>query len=171
MKRILLATALILSTISYAQVSFSHAGGLKLLLAFSENDLASPVGVVYSPRVNIIDLSDNATVSLGTHATVAFSFTAGTNGSSSSGTFEIPIVAEYNFGLKSTNKNDNNLGFYLGGGYSFFDSSDFRTDSSGPTFTGGLRFFMGDAPLDLNISYTGASNNVTVVGLGIQYIF
>jgi hypothetical protein len=164
-------TLLFVGLTAFTQVSFSHAAGAKLLIASSENSSTAPIGIVYSPRLNLFEINDNSTVSIGTHATVAFSFSVGTNGSSSSGTFEIPLVAEYNFGLKSTNKNDTNLGFYLGGGYSFFDSSEFISDSAGPTITGGLRFYMGDAPLDLNISYTSTSNDVNIIGLGMHYIF
>jgi hypothetical protein len=166
-----------------AQVSFSHAAGIKLLVpAFNSAsvlDIESEptLGLMYSPRVNVIQFN-NSTISLGTHFAMAFEGSFNTNGNNSSSfVFDIPFVIEYNFGLASNRRNTDKFGLYVGGGYGVHNSGGSETISSKISgFIGniGVRFFSFGVPFDIHASYlkgTGDTSNDSVFGLGLQYTF
>jgi hypothetical protein len=169
-----------------AQLSFSHSGGVKIFFTPSynstvnnfsfESESRNSGGVLYSPRINFVEL-DNSTFSLGTHIGLAFQgeFNSNTGGSSSF-TYDIPVVFEYNFGLASNNDNFENFGFYVGAGYGIHNSGGSDAESSrisGLVANAGLRFYIIEQPIDINFSYlkgSGESKDASVIGLGVQYM-
>lgn len=182
MKKVLGLALILVTSISYAQVSFSHAAGIKLLVASSEaqtisigdatvdieSQSSSAVGILYSPRLNLVEVGDNSTISVGTH--IALTFEANSR-SETSFVYDIPIVAEYNFGLASNNDNDDSFGFFIGGGYGIYDSNNLVDSVTGPVVNGGLRFLISDNPIDVSASYLIGADNINVFGLGLQYVF
>jgi len=184
MKKLLLLavfSVLGLSQLS-AQVSFSHAIGIKYYIvtlpsqtvevagvSFETESLSSSsAGILYSPRLNFVEIGDNSTISLGTHLGLAFQIESQ---GESSFTYDVPLVAEYNFGQASNNDNDSSFGFYVGAGYGIHNSSMLSEAVSGPIANGGIRFLIADLPLDLNVSYLVGSDSLNVLGVGVQYAF
>lgn len=68
---------------------------------------------MYSPRLNVVEVGDNSTVSIRSRLGLAFEVSTRQG---SSFIYDIPIVAEFNFGQASNNDNDSGFGFYIGGG-------------------------------------------------------
>ncbi len=177
----LLFTIIAISIFSFAsaQVSFSHAVGAKFYLSTNSDADYSSIGIMYSPRLNVAELGDNATVSIGTH--IGLAFEGNSRDGSSSFVYDLPIVAEYNFGSTSSKDNDEAFGFYVGGGYAIHNSSDFDEAISGPVVDGGIRFMIAEKPIDVNFSYLIASKTVdlgllgstsinqSIFGVGVQY--
>jgi len=182
-KLLLLTTIAFLGVLSVnAQMSFSHSFGGKYYSAMIaaksievggvtveiEKQSSDAIGALYSPRLNLVEVGDNSTVSIGTHIGLAVQVSTQQG---SSFIYDIPIVAEYNFGQASNNDNDSGFGFYIGGGYGIHNSSAFNDPISGPVVNGGLRFVIADKPLDLNVSYLIGSDDINVLGVGIQLCF
>ena len=159
-----------------AQVSFSHAAGGKVFIGSGEGFEYSSFGILYSPRLNFVEIGDSSTLSLGTHLGLGFqgSYNSRDGGESSSFVFDVPVVVEFNFGQASNNDNDDGFGFYAGAGYGIHKSSDFGESFSGPVASAGLRFAIADRPLDVNLSYqmgTGDFKDFAILGIGAQYCF
>ncbi len=177
MKKLLVAIIITICTFSFAnaQVSFSHAVGAKYFLATNSDLDYSAVGILYSPRLNVVELGDNSTVSIGTH--IGLAFQGNSRDGSSSFVYDLPIVAEYNFGSTSNRDNDESFGFYVGGGYSIHNSSDFYEAISGPVVGGGVRFMIVEKPIDINFSYLISTRTLvgnrsidqSILGIGVQY--
>jgi hypothetical protein len=146
------------------QPSFSHTVGFTLYTAHQYTSF----GLLYSPRLNFAQFSDNATFSLGTHLGLANSLDA-TSETNNSNTFDnysidVPIVVEYNFGNGASDESLNLFGFFIGGGYGFHNAEWKKIENSslynrslhirGPVINGGLRFTVGGMfPLGVRVGY------------------
>lgn len=104
----------------------------------------------YFPRFNFIE-NDNSSISIG------LPIGAGVNlvkdlysGSGISWGFDLPVVLDYNMGLKSTQENESSFGGYLGVGFGYmYTSYSISGDvdkviSYGPIFRGGIRLSTGE---------------------------
>ncbi len=171
MKKLLLVAAIAVFGITSvsAQISFSHSLGGKLFSLSGDNADYSSIGALYSPRLNVLEVGDNGTLSIGTHIGLAFE---ANSREESSFVYDLPLVVEYNFGQASSNDNDGGFGFYVGGGYGIHNSSVFGDPMKGPVASAGLRFTIADKPLDINFSYligSGDSKDYNLIGAGLQY--
>jgi hypothetical protein len=181
MKKSLLIFLTFLGINVFAQTSFSHSAGVGYLVA--ENvGLAS---LFYNPRLNIVEVSEKSTISVGSHLGLGFSFNSSSNsrsGSESSGSFgfDIPVVAEFNFGCKSNPDNEDGFGFFLGtgGGYNSISVSQNGASASVSSFgvysNLGLRFILKDTyPIELRGSYllNVKDGGVNVIGATLNYCF
>lgn len=142
--------------LSFAQLSFSHDVGVGIYVA--ENGANSPA-IVYSPRLNVLEIQDHMTISVGTHlgAWLAFNSREGGDGSFA---FDLPIMASINFGqYAQPEAEDLNIGGFVGVGYGISrlgSESTFTTDyneANGLVFDGGLRFILRGIPLGIRGSY------------------
>lgn len=175
MKKIKLILAFALMSIStqfsYAQVSFSHGLGAEI---FSTSNALVPA-LVYSPRVNFLQLASEATVSAGTHLGLGFNYSS--DGGDNYFAYEVPLVAELNLGSGSSPDSDVGFGGFLGLGYGInkIGSSDIGTaynDASGIYVNAGLRAIINDQPMGLRVSYL-MNNKVgfsDVVGFSFFYM-
>jgi hypothetical protein len=182
MKKSLLIFLTFLGINVFAQTSFSHSAGAGYLVA--ENlGLGS---LFYNPRLNLIEVSENSTISVGSHLGLGFSFNSSSNSRSGSDEssggfgFDIPVVAEYNFGCKSNPDNEDGFGFFLGtgGGYNSISVSQNGASASVASFgvysNLGLRFILKDTyPVELRGSYllNVKDGGVNVIGATINYCF
>ncbi|MCI5058398.1 MAG: hypothetical protein MRY83_19965 [Flavobacteriales bacterium] len=159
---------------SFGQLSFSHSlGG-----AYYATSITGAPGIMYSPRLNFMELSDETTVSIGTHLGLGVVFNS-RDGGSNSYVLDLPIVAEINFGLAANQDTRSSFGGFVGLGYGFnrigADStfgSDFN-EGSGVLFNGGLRAIIKERPLGLRVSYMLNSDEEfeDVISVGLFYIF
>lgn len=100
----------------------------------------------YFPRVNLSE-SENSSFSIGVPVGAGIGIlTSGGNAQGISWGFNIPVVADYNFGCKSTPDNPNKFGGYFGGGFGYMytawnagDGTE-NANSYGPIGRCGLRF-------------------------------
>lgn len=175
MKKIKLILALALMSIttqfSYAQVSFSHTLGAA---AYSSSNALVPA-VVYSPRVNFLQLASEATVSAGTHLGFGFNYSSDQTGNYFA--YELPLVAELNLGAGSSPDSDVGFGGFLGLGYGINkigspgDGAAYN-NASGIYVNAGLRAIINDQPMGLRVSYL-MNNKVgfsDVVGISFFYM-
>ncbi len=167
-------------SISRSQISFSHSVGLSFIMPTNQDlvDIGG-LGVEYSPRLNVLEVGDNSTVSVGTHLLLG-----GSGGDSRSGFdfyYSLPLVAEYNFGSASNRDNMDNFGFYVGGGYGIFSQTVLSSSINAPVLTGGVRFIFRENIIDINVSYMPSTYKYKVAGesfsidqslvnIGIQYV-
>ena len=176
MRRFIFACAIFFISIStQAQVSFQHGGGVGYFFTSS----IGGYGLVYAPRLNVAELSDDLSVSINAKPGLSFDFNANsrTGGSGTLG-FDLPIFAAINLGMGAMPDSDANFGGYIGGGYSissFAYADDISSDSStggGLMVIGGARFIFKDRPVGINASFTaGSGDKESVLGLRFLYYF
>lgn len=174
LKLVLLMVVMTVTTkITFGQVSFSHAlGG-----AFYLSDLASSPALVYSPRLNFVELNDEMTISAGTH--LGFGFNYSTDGTDNYFAYELPIVAELNLGNSSSPNSDASFGGFAGLGYALNkmgNSSVFGAsynNAAGLYVNAGLRALINDRPIGLRVSYLMNSKVgfTDVLGVSLFYSF
>lgn len=157
------------------QVRFSHAIGASYYASKSANT----AGIVYSPRVNLLNLNNKITLSAGTHLGIGFAFASSGSNTSTTFHYDLPLVAEINFGHGAHKEVSSRFGGFLGAGYGFnrmqsvSDSpSDYR-QSNGFLINGGLRFKIKNASWGVRASYLfnhkAGGGNIT--SLGVFYTF
>jgi len=180
-------TCILLCQLTHAQYfkpTFSHTLGFSFYAA--NNEYASG-GLLYSPRMNFAMLSDNASVSLGTHLGIGNSLDSDTDDSNNSiynYSIDVPIVVEYNFGNGATNTTTYRFGGFIGGGYGFHNAQwkkvegGYLYDKSlhirGPVINGGLRFTITRTiPLGVRVGYmfNGSPGFTGVSGIGTAALF
>lgn len=171
MKKILLTIALFYSVqFAFGQVSFSHSFGAAL---YASSSTLMPA-LTYSPRVNILELKKEITVSAGTHLGLGAFIDSYTG--SGAFMYDIPLVAEINFGHAAKPKTRSSFGGFAGLGYginkTITDGSTEETEDSanGIIFNAGIRAIINEKALGLRASYlmdSGGTNNI--ISLGIQY--
>lgn len=168
LKPFLLVAVAVTTTINLnAQVSFSHSVGLSY---FNCTIIGVPA-IVYSPRVNLVELSDNATVSVGSNIGI------GGNGNSRDGFSDVllnlPLLAELNLGTKANPDNDGNIGGFVGAGFGFNYMSDYYDENStvGIVLNGGIRANIMQKPIEIRASYQLSTNklNYNVFGVSAAY--
>ena len=137
-----------------AQITYSHSAGASI---FSSKNVISG-GINYSPRINIIKLDENLTFSLGSH--IAIGMPRKVNGVKYLD-YDLPFVAELNFGQGAKPGAGPKLGGFIGAGFginkmgskdsiSIFNNYN---DASGIVINGGLRLLINDMPCGFRISY------------------
>jgi len=142
-----------------AQFEFNWGAGIGIHQVGSRY---SP-GLVVAPRVNIVDLSDNASVSIGTKASLLYFSLA--NGSQDLPEtrlgFDAPVFAMVNIGRESNDYAIEQMGFVVGIGYSFGqltlsgDNYEEVLQADGVALMGGLRFqAFGNRSMGINVSQT-----------------
>jgi len=117
----------------------------------------------YFPRYNIVE-NGNSSISLGAPLGLGFGSVSNFSNGTSSLYFAVdaPLVADYNFGWKSTTDNNSRVGGYVGGGFGYrytsFSYSDayygdggFHANSYGPLIRGGVRLGMGGSDMGLTL--------------------
>lgn len=173
-KNILLGTfLLLLSQFSFGQISFSHSLGV----SYYSSSLASAPGIMYSPRINFIELSDETTISAGTHLGLGILYNSGEGASSF--VLDLPIVAEINFGHGANPDTESSFGGFAGLGFGISkisSASAFGTDynnAAGIVINGGIRTIIKEKPLGLRVSYllNTKEGYKNVIGIGVFYTF
>jgi len=176
-KKIILALTLIcgFAATSNAQLSFQHSAGGAVYLS---KDFSS-YGIVYSPRLNFYQPSDEMTLSLGAQLGVNMdgNFNSQTGVSGSFG-YDLPVYLGMNFGAGASKDSKALVGGFLGGGYSvssFSYANDFGawSDSfSGPMAIAGIRANIKEQVFELNGSYTlNGGDKTNILGLRLLYQF
>ncbi|AKP52277.1 hypothetical protein CA2015_2870 [Cyclobacterium amurskyense] len=190
MKKTLLLAAIALvfialPKVSLGQVSFSHSLGAAyyvststIITEYSESTstIGSPA-ILYSPRINVVELGEEMTVSVGTHLGLGFS--ADTSTGSASFALDLPVVAEINFGHGAHADTRSSVGGYAGVGYGINrlgGGSDFdgvsTNKASGPVLNGGVRALINGIPVGLRVSYLlNMEEGGNVAGIGAFYTF
>jgi hypothetical protein len=172
-KSLLVVTVLMGSQVSFGQVSFSHSLGGSLY--FSESTGAP--AIMYSPRVNVLQLGDEITVSAGTHLGLGLTFNSQEGASSFA--LDVPIVAEINIGHGAHPDAESSFGGFAGIGFGISKigsagafGSDYN-DAAGLVLNGGIRAEINQRPIGLRVSYLINSKLYyqNVVGIGLFYTF
>lgn len=161
------------SQFTYSQISFSHSiGG-----AYYGSPQASATAIMYSPRVNFLELSDELTVSAGTHLGLGIVYNSQTGENSFA--FDFPFVAEINLGHGANADTRSTFGGFLGLGYGYSRiGSDGAfganyNDALGPVFNGGIRALINERPVGLRISHLANTKKGfdNVLSVGLFYTF
>ncbi|MBC7383314.1 MAG: hypothetical protein H7296_10050 [Bacteroidia bacterium] len=180
----LLAFATLFAGVVKSQVSFNHSLGVSTYFALSTNATASGYGIMYSPRLNFLELADETTLSVGTHLGLGFSGSANSqSGSSGSFLLDAPLMVELNFGQAANPDASSSFGGFGGIGYGFnamaqssntaFGNSSSTFSASGIVFNGGLRAVIRDRSVGARVSYmlNMTSGGANVIGIGVFYTF
>lgn len=140
MKYLILILSFIV-TPSQAQTSFNHAFEAGIYL----NSQAYAFSLFYAPRYNFTELSDFASLSIGTHVGIGFDF-IGSDNVKSLFNIQVPAVIELNIGNCATPDHNDPLGFFIGGGVSYnysnlkYEFTSETQNSFGPYANIGIRF-------------------------------
>lgn len=94
-----------------AQVEFSHSTGMGI---YSSSQRNSGWGFIYSPKLNLYNISDEVSTSIGSN--MGFGFSKAPGGSTMF-VFDLPASIDLNFGFGSTEGANSTFGGFLGGGY------------------------------------------------------
>ncbi len=121
--------------------SFSHSLGAGILAG----EEGMGLGLVYSPRVNLVKVGEDMTASLGSHIGVIANTDTDNSGSTTQSMigFELPIMFELNFGASSHPDNTSSFGGFIGVGYGISSISQADPGESiakGIIYDAGLRF-------------------------------
>ena len=154
-----------LPKVSLGQVSFSHSLGAAYYVStsttsteYSESTstIGAP-GILYSPRVNVVELGREMTVSVGTH--LGLGFMLDTSSGSASFAMDLPVVAEINFGHGAHADTRSSLG-------------GSTNKASGPVLNGGVRALINGVPVGFRLSYLlNMEEGGNVAGIGAFYTF
>jgi len=137
---VVITITIITLTFSLKAQTFSHSLGAGILLG----EEGGGFGSIYSPRINILQVGEGMTTSIGTHFALALN--TQDEGSSTSQSFigiELPIMLELNLGANSHPNNNNSFGGFLGIGYGFSSLSQADPGEvmvKGVFYNAGLRF-------------------------------
>lgn len=158
------------------QVTFNHAVGGGIYYSNSNDGNANAWGINYSPRVNIMDFSDEASLSLGSNIGIGV---AGMFSKSGSGKdnytllLDVPALLELNLGSGSGENAEADFGGFVGVGYGFnrMNYSNLLStsvNSNGPLFTAGFRTELGGQLVGARANYMlndGEAGNIFSLGI------
>ena len=142
-----------------AQFEFNWGAGLGIHQVGSRY---SP-GLVVAPRINILDLTDAASLSVGTQASLMYySLAEGSRDLPESRVgFEAPLMVQVNIGRDANDYAIEQMGFVVGVGYNYgqlklSDEGNKETlKTTGVTVMGGIRFAaFNNRTIGLNVSQT-----------------
>ncbi len=154
------------------QISFSHSLGGSIYIG----EDASVPGIMYSPRVNLVEFGDEGTISLGTHLGMWLEYNS--QAGASAFALDAPLMAEVNFGMAANPYTSSSFGGYAGIGYgisSFGSAGAFGSFNGnggiGVVVNGGIRAIILGAPVGLRASYllNNAEGGSNVFSLGAYY--
>jgi hypothetical protein len=174
-KLVVLAMALFANFAGKAQVEFNHSVGGGL---YASANSGGGYALVYSPRLNLTELSDELSISVGSHLGAGLEFSSNSrSGSSGSFILDIPVVAELNFGHACSSNSSAGFGGFVGAGFGFnkmsYDNGIFSSDrnATGVVINGGFRTnLIREQSVTLRVSYMLASDgNGDILGLGLTY--
>ncbi len=157
--------------IGFGQVSFSHSIGA----SYYFSSYASAPAIMYSPRLNLIQVGDESTISIGTHLGLGISYNS--QAGASSFALDLPIMAELNLGNGASKEANSSFGgfFGLGFGISKLGSAsawggDYN-DAAGLVVNGGVRFHLNERPLGVRVAYllNAKEGFASVLGIGAMY--
>lgn len=155
-----------------AQLSFMHAGGISFYNVSSGVNSSLSPALMYSPRLNLVNLSDKLTLSVGSH--IGLDAFLSSNGNQNSITLDLPIVAELNFGHGATKHSTSKFGGFIGAGYGFTSiTTNADYEARGVLFNGGLRFVMFQKSFGIRTAYliNNLKNVSNVFSFGLFYTF
>jgi hypothetical protein len=160
-----------------AQVEYMHSAGISYT-GFVDSESSTFMGMpmlTYNPRLNFV-LNDAMTISATTYASLGFSGSVNSqSGGAFSLGFDLPILAQLNFGHHSSKDNDDRIGGHVGAGYGLGFLTASATGSAvyhGPVLNGGIKFGIGEkVSLGFRLKYQYSLSNVHIFGLGALYNF
>lgn len=117
-------------------------------------------GATYFPRLNFLE-TQNSSLSIGMPISLGFGSASNTSDDSKGVFFsyDLPVIADYNIGLRSTSENEKNFGFFFGAGFGYnhvglaLSSGSEKISSYGPLAHTGARFNMNRTALTLGFFY------------------
>jgi len=132
------------------------------------------VGIIYSPRINLYE-KQNLSLSLGIPLSIGFSggasFNPTSNVSSDENTsfmLNAPLIVNLNLGSGATKDTKKRIGFFIGGGYGFYNASFTSKNSSTALPTGG--YVLPSQNQTNNYTIVGPVENIGMrFGVGKQY--
>ncbi len=165
------AIVLLLSTKISAQ-SLMHSLGTTSSVIFGRINTPSTsysfslrqANVSYFPRYSLTE-SDNSSITIGAPVGIGVGLITNTYSSEVKPyfSFELPVVIDYNIGLKSTPDNDRRSGFYVGAGFSYYNISLGSNVATG--FDGKTYGPLGRLGMRFDITGNGSSKKAVAVGL------
>lgn len=177
MKKLLILSIFALS-ISKVNAQAFVSAPVGISISSYKNDLSSANVSTFnfniSPRINVLEFNDNFSLSAGTHIEVGYvlnsdnlyafdpEFQFVEVEKKKNFLINIPLVAELNFGLGSTENTDGEVGFYIGGGVSGYKIINYSDFEFAPTVSAGAR--LGFANFQLGY-VTGASDQIWSFGV------
>ena len=120
------------------------------------------------PRINIKEFGDNMAIAIAAPMTIGFgqAFPANdeVNGSYGFGSVQIPLMAKFHLGLGSTYASNEDFGLNIGAGVemnkiglinpgSSFEEREATKAWVMPTIAGGVHFWRGGSPMEVNVKY------------------
>lgn len=174
-KLAILAMALFANFSANAQVEFNHSAGAGI---YASANSGGGYALMYSPRLNLVELSDEMSVSVGSHLAFGLEFSSNSqSGSSGSFILDVPMVAELNFGHACSSNSSVGFGGFVGAGYGFnkmsysdnFGSGD--RSVTGVVINGGFRTnLIRESSVTVRLSYMLTTDGKgDVFGLGLTY--
>lgn len=149
MKKLLFILTLVFGlSKAHAQLEFMHSAGLGYYSSYLDKYGA----VQYWPRLNLLQMGWNGTISLDTRISLGYYAEQGTYAEEDYFTSLIPVTINWNMKNGNTRFATENTGWYIGLGSAWHLGWRNYT-TYGPYTTGGIRFDIGQLPFDLNGGY------------------
>lgn len=174
-KLAIIAMALFANFAAKAQIEFNHSFGFGTYASLYSG---GGYAIVYSPRLNLVELSDELSLSVGTHLGAGLAGSANSrSGATGSFILDVPLLAELNLGHACSSNSSVGFGGFVGAGFGYnkmsytdnFGSSD--RAATGLVLNGGIRTnLIKEQSVTLRFSYMLASDGKgDVFGFGIAY--
>jgi hypothetical protein len=176
---IVLLTLTFISKSSKAQVEFMHSVGIATHLTVHDEFGQNFLALMYAPRLNVVQLSDESNISVGTRLGIGFNYS---NLSPLLPMFEIPLIVDYNMNALSSKESYEESGFFIGGGFNYnsmtamefdqntLESKKVAATTLGWTVNGGMTFNKDKKKFAVRAAYTsGITNSNRIISLGILY--
>ena len=153
---------------TYKKEYAEPGGGVRYEDAAAQTGYTSFFTIGVEPRYNVMDLSDNLVAAVSTGVNLGFGQTYATNekaaAASGFGNIQIPVHVRLYFGAGSTFDAPDDFGVNIGAGYELnkiglFNFSSLESDADlnpawvMPSVTGGVTFYRGTSPVEVNIKY------------------
>jgi hypothetical protein len=153
---------------TYKKEYAEPGGGVRFEDAAAQTGYTSFFTIGIEPRYNVIDLSDNLVAAVSTGFNIGFGQTYAANEKASSasgfGNLQIPLFVRLYFGAGSTFEANDDFGVNIGAGYEMnkiglLNFSALESDGDlnpawvMPAVTGGVTFYRGTNPIEVNLKY------------------
>lgn len=154
---------------SKAQFEIQYLHEIGIGAAF--NEFVKYPNIQYSPRLNLYQFTSSNTLSVDARIGVGYGLESGTYAQDAYPLLYVPATINFNSGSCATRVNNEYFGFYIGAGYGYENAWE-NYIIHGPVINGGFRFYIGQEPFDLNLSYLfdRTEQKAPIFALGFHYV-
>ncbi len=156
------------SPLGEVDVVYTDPGNIKRIeKGATQTSYSSYFTIGFVPRYNLVELNSNLAIAASLPVAIGFGNASASStsviGGTGFGNLQIPLMFHFFYGAESTFRSQEKVGFNIGCGYEFnkIGLIDFSINRSEPinkawlmpAITGGVQFYRGLSPVEVNVKY------------------